>query len=158
MLAIEQDTKDNLSIMSRQNGYHQWRNPSDFQNARLDAADFDGTMYATFEEAPQLGIYGVDEAYRLSIEKALYFDKYAVAKYQDQGEHQNRTPLEIVNSLVPNCSAQGLERLTAHLVEAKLDILQSQIGKPLADGATWPRPLPGFMEYAQSLEEAKAGG
>lgn len=120
-----------------------------FEQTRFDVADFDGTMYNTFEQAPAQGIYGVDEAYRMSIEKTLYFDKDAMRKYADQGEHQNRTPLEIVDALVPNCTSQGLEHLTADLVRAKLDILENQIGKPLGDGAVWPRPMPGFVDYYQ---------
>ncbi|MGI9027575.1 MAG: hypothetical protein ACR2FM_01870, partial [Candidatus Saccharimonadales bacterium] len=94
----------------------------------------------------------------LSIERTLFFDKDALKKYADEGEHQNRTPLEIINLLVPNCAPQGLELLTANLVRAKLYILENQIGKPLHDGTPWPRPVPGFVEYSQAITEANTKG
>lgn len=127
------------------------RDSASFEKAELDIADFDGTMFNTFEEDATRSIYGVDQAYLIAVEKALFFDSDAIKKYQDQGEHQNRTPAEIVHSLVPNASAAALERLTTELVAAKLDVLENQIGKKLADGAQWPRPMPGFVEYSNAI-------
>ncbi len=129
-----------------------------FETAQLDIIDFDGTMFDTFEAAPPLAIYGVDEVYRMSIEEAFVHDKDAIRRYEEHGEHQNRSPYEIVQSLAPEASVQELEELTSTLVGAKLATFEKQIGKPLNDGAPWPRPVPGFMEYSLAISEANLQG
>ncbi len=131
---------------------------SDFSQHVLNIYDFDGTMYETFEADPSRQIYGVDEAYRIAIEEVFYFDKDALRRYIDDGEHQNRTPLEIVNSLAPDCTLAGLDRLTGELVGAKLNVLAGQIGRELQDGELWPRPVPGFLEHWQQVTAAKEDG
>jgi hypothetical protein len=131
--------------------------PERFPQARLLAADFDGTTHDTFE-APPDGI-GVDEAYRIGIERVFEFDEGAVARYEAEGGHGNRTPAEIVHSLAPtSVTSNDLDRLTEELVRVKLDLLCGQIGKPLDDGQTWPRAMPGFSEFWSSVYEARDEG
>jgi FMN phosphatase YigB (HAD superfamily) len=60
------------------------------------AQDFDGTQANTAEPSPQ-GI-GVEEAYGISIERI--FGERALQFYQTTG-HDNRTPAEITETLVP---------------------------------------------------------
>lgn len=127
---------------------------SRFENTYLDVADFDGTMYDTFESAAAYGIYSVDEAYKFAIEKTFIFDKDALKKYEDEGEHNNRTPLEIVKSLVPNSTQDGLFKIASNLVDAKLEVLENQVGRPLADGTPWPRPLDGYVNYSKSISKS----
>lgn len=131
---------------------------SDFSQHVLNIYDFDGTMYETFEADSTRQIYGVDEAYRIAIEEVFDFDKDALRRYTDQGEHQNRTPLEIVNSLAPNCTPSGLDRLTGELVNAELKVLTGQIGRKLHDNELWPRPVPGFLEHWQQVTADKESG
>lgn len=133
-----------------QEGIHQ------FEEAKIRIDDFDGTEFDTFEQSPN-GI-GVNEAYKIAIEKVFFFDKDALVKYEAAGEHRNRTPAEIVLSLAPNSTPQGHEKLTRALVDAKLECLLDQIGKPLADGEPWPRPLPGFLECTKKVTAAKQAG
>jgi hypothetical protein len=130
--------------------------PERFPEARLLAADFDGTTHDTFE-APPDGI-GVDEAYRIGIERVFEFDKNAVARYEAEGGHGNRTPAEIVHSLAATAMPENLDRLTEELVRIKLDLLCAQIGMPLDDGQTWPRPVPGFTDFWSSVYEAREEG
>ncbi|HEV7454360.1 MAG TPA: hypothetical protein VGO07_03815 [Candidatus Saccharimonadales bacterium] len=127
-----------------------------FEHARLVATDFDGTTHNTFESGPD--IYSVDEVYRIAVEQTFDFDSDALRRYTDEGEHGNRTPAEIVHSLAPRATQEGVERLTSELVAAKLTILLRQIGRPLADGAPWPRPVPGFVDCWNAVTAARQNG
>jgi hypothetical protein len=71
--------------------------PELFESARLFASDADNTQMLSFEKSPQ-GI-GVEEAYRYGI--AAIYGPSGVNQYIASGGHQNRTPAEIVISLVP---------------------------------------------------------
>ena len=134
------------------------RPAAEFENACLDMQDFDGTIADTFEQDSARDIFGVDEAYRVAVEETLPDDKDALKRYEDQGEHRNRTPAEIIESLVPDRSQKEQKVLTGKLIVAKLDVLEGQIGKPLSDGALWPRPQPGFIEYSDTVSKINASG
>jgi phosphoglycolate phosphatase-like HAD superfamily hydrolase len=127
-----------------------------FEQAQLVAADFDGTTHKTFESGP--GIYSVDEVYQSAVEQTFDFDSDALRRYTDQGGHNNRTPAEIVHSLAPRATPEGVERLTGELVASKLAILMRQIGRPLADGTPWPRPVPGFVDCWNAITAARQNG
>lgn len=126
---------------------------AEFRNAQLVVSDFDGTMFDTFEPSP--GGIGVNEAYCLAIEQVFDHDTTALERYQEAGEHQNRTPTEIAASLAPSATPKGVKRLAEDLVHAKLDLLTDQIGQELSDGTAWPRPIPGFEEAWQEISAAR---
>ncbi len=115
---------------------------------RLIASDFDGTQAGTLDSYD--GLIGVAEAYRLGV--AELFSDDALEDYKQEGEHNNRTPAQIVESLNPGMSADELEVNTKMLVDFKLDILLSQIGKTLPCGGRWPLPTEGFVEFCEQLQ------
>lgn len=127
------------------------RTPDTFPQARLLAKDFDGTVAQTFEKSPS-GV-GVLEAYEIAIENL--FGTQGLEVYRRQGGLANRAPREVVRSLAPEAYGLELEALLALLIEAKLDVLTDQIGKTLKDGAKWPRPMPGYLEFREFLQEAR---
>src|ERR1700751_1254835 len=100
---------------------HEPYNLEGFRSAYLLTSDFDGTMFDTFETSPN-GI-GVNEAYRIAIEQVFDFDREALDRYDEDGGHNNRTPLQIAASLAPQASDRGIKRLAGELVAAKLDCL-----------------------------------
>lgn len=146
--------------MGRNSGYFKNGGLPGFEAAALHIQDFDGTEFATFENDPARGIYGVDEAYLHAIEETFASDDPdALKRYRDMGEHANRTPLEIVHSVAPaHFSTAELKLATSRLVASKLAILEGQVGRPLADGTPWPRPVPGFIEYSKAVSQARSEG
>lgn len=130
--------------------------PENFPQAELLVADFDGTTHNTFE-SPDGGV-DVDEAYRIGIVRVFDFDKDALMRYEAGGGHRNRTPAEIVHELAPKSTPEGLQRLTEELVEVKLELLLEQIGKPIDGGERWPRPMPGFIDFWDSVQKARDQG
>lgn len=122
---------------------------------KLLATDFDKTTHDTFETAPALGIYGIDEVYRSAVDEVFCHDKEAMRKYTEQNEHSNRTPAEIVHSISGDLDPANLDKLTDQLIEVKLRTLSQQIGRKLLDGAIWPRPLPGFEDCWQKVTKSK---
>ena len=78
-----------------------------FETAILLASDYDETQFHTFDPAPE-GI-GVNEAYELAIAQVL--GPYALDEYRRQGGHNNRTPSEIVESLLGRSNGHLLEKI-----------------------------------------------
>ena len=77
-----------------------------FEKARLIASDYDMTQFDTFDPPP--GGVGVNEAYAMAIGKVL--GPNALYHYQETG-HNNRTPAEIVQSLLGSADGHFLEKL-----------------------------------------------
>jgi hypothetical protein len=127
------------------------RTPGTFPQARLLAKDFDGTVAQTFEKSPS-GV-GVLEAYNFAVEEI--FGIKGLDEYLRQGGLKNRAPLEVVKSLAPEAYGIELEALLSLLIEAKLGVLTNQIGERLSDGAQWPRPMPGYLEFRETLQAAR---
>jgi 2-hydroxy-3-keto-5-methylthiopentenyl-1-phosphate phosphatase len=129
------------------------RSPETFQTAQLVACDFDGTIARTFEPSPNnINVY---ESYRLAIEKVL--GAQATEQYISDGGHNNRAPVEIVDSLLPKLEARELNERTDRVVEAKLQISVNEIGVS-SDGLIWPRQVEGFTECWKDIHERKIKG
>lgn len=130
------------------------RTPESFSRSRLAIADFDGTIAQTFEPSPA----GVDvhKAHDEAVE--FVFGADGIKRYEDLGGLQNRAPLELVELLVPDASHDEVKELTEQLVKVKLSLLLAEIGTHFPDGGTWPRPMPGYLEFLQELEEARLSG
>lgn len=129
-----------------------------FGEAKFISKDFDGTAFLTFEEYPELGIYGVDEAYKMAVEEAFPDDPDALKRYEDEGEHNNRSPAEIAYSIAPGMTEDALLVATKKLVKKKLSVLNGQIGQKISENEVWPRPVPGFLETWNRIHEAKDAG
>lgn len=136
-------------------GAPRWqRNPPDFHEAKLFTSDFDGTKFITDEPAP--GGVGVEGAYEVALDD-IGGPKAADA-YREQGGHNGRTPLEIVEDCMPEAEEIDLPELTARLVAIKLEQLLANIGQPLPDGSIWPRPTEGFLDLWALVYKARASG
>jgi phosphoglycolate phosphatase-like HAD superfamily hydrolase len=72
----------------------------------LVASDYDGTQFQTLE--PEPGNITVNRAYELAVQKVL--GPYALKKYRAGGGHLNRTPSEIVESLIGVSNGPLLEK------------------------------------------------
>ncbi|HVV66506.1 MAG TPA: hypothetical protein VHB72_00335 [Candidatus Saccharimonadales bacterium] len=129
-------------------------NSAEFSQARLFVTDFDGAAFDTFE--PPVGGVGVDEAYRIAIGEV--FGGLALARYDEEGGHKNRTPTEIAQSLSPDTSGRGLKSNARQLVDVKLDILLEQIGLPTTGGKPWPQPIRGFEAFWSGVSMARKDG
>ena len=125
-----------------------------FDSTRLWVSDFDGTQAATFEPAPT-GI-GVSEAYEMSIHDL--YGEASLEKFIMQGGHNNRTPAEIVLGVRPGLGPDELDTETERLVSTKLDILLAQVGLKMPDGELWPRPVPGFLDTWNAVQEVRLQG
>jgi hypothetical protein len=130
------------------------KSPESFPNARLAAMDFDNTVAQTFEKSPA-GI-DVQAAYAYAIDDV--FDPDELSTYRASGGLQNRAPLEVVTSLMPGASPEELKAKEQEMNRAKLSILLGEIGTRFNDGQVWPRPLPGYMDFRMSLEDARNDG
>lgn len=120
---------------------------SDLEQVRFCATDFDGTKFETSEAGD--GILSVDQAYAYGIDQLV--GAQAVDAFMSGGGHNHRTPAEIVASLNHDMSQPEIEQTAARLVDAKIEVLMDQIGRPLNDGAQWPRPTEGFVSFWETL-------
>lgn len=130
------------------------QSPEAFPNAHLAAADFDNTIALTTEPSPA-GI-GVIEAYEHAIDTV--FDPDQLASYHNNGGLRNRAPLEVVSELMPDAYAAEIKAKEHELNRAKLDVLLGEIGTRFANGQLWPRPVPGYLEFRESLHETRHEG
>jgi len=107
--------------------------------------DFDGTVANTFEPNPS-GL-GVSEAYEHAVQTLFGLD--ALGQYRFSGGLKNRSPREVVKGLqIQGFLSDGnTAQLTEDLVKLKIACLTSGIGKPLRDGAVWPRLTTGFATF-----------
>lgn len=115
----------------------------------LFASDFDGTKFLTSEMGA--GILTVSDAYAEGIDELLGTG-YADTFIKDGG-HQHRTPSEIIAELCPDMTPDEVESMSLHLIRAKMNLLIDQIGKPLADGAKWPRPTDGLVHLWNQISQ-----
>ncbi len=123
-----------------------------FERQRLLCADYDGTIALTSETGP--GIKNVDEAYAEAIDGLLGVE--CAQAFIDEGGHNHRTPAEIVGVLIPDATTTVVEQFANEITTTKLEILTDQIGKPLPDGATWPRFTDTFHWMWMTLNEDPA--
>lgn len=131
------------------------RSPDSFDKSKLAVADFDGTIAQTFEPSP--ANVDVDVAYEAAVEHV--FGKDGVDKYIESGGLQNRAPGEVVSSLAPEGTAKDeLAELTDQLVHIKLDILLGEIGTYFPEGGSWPRPMPGYIDFLKDVQNAQQSG
>ncbi len=130
------------------------RTPDTFPQARLLVKDFDGTVAQTFEKSPS-GV-SVHEAYEIAVD--TIFGAKGVDEYHRQGGLNNRAPIEVVTRLAPDAEGAEHELLVAQLIDAKLGVLVGQIGKSLADGAQWPRPMLGYLDFREALQATREDG
>lgn len=117
-----------------------------FADARFVGLDFDGTMAQTFLPSPHN--ISVNEAYCGAIDAVFGLD--ALTKYQQEGGHCNRAPIEIVRQLAGDANAAEQTTLLKQLDEAKLGILLPEIGP------SWPLPVPGFASFSKKIEHMQA--
>ena len=140
---------------------------------RVIAIDFDGTAFDTSADSPS-GL-NVPVAYEQAI-KTLYGTD-VLGWYRQSGGLMNRSPGEVIDAICSHFTAEMLEtgfseqpksynvahraidfsrqygedgarRLaTEQLVLEKLQTLLPEIGKQFPDGAFWPQPMPGFLEF-----------
>jgi len=129
-------------------------NPKNFENPRLLATDFDGTVAQTFEKSPS-GI-GVHEAYDQAIDEV--FGPDAVDRYHAGGGLNNRSVIEVVKDLSPESIGFDINLLVNKLTDSKLAILMGEIGTRFDDGTIWPRPTNGYLVLLEELQNAKNGG
>jgi hypothetical protein len=129
-------------------------NPKNFENARLLATDFDGTVAQTFEKSPS-GV-GVDEAYDQAIDEV--FGPNAVDRYHADGGLKNRSVVEVVRGLSPESIGFDINLLVDKLTDSKLAILMGEIGTRFDDGTIWPRPTNGYLVLLEELQKAKSEG
>ena len=120
---------------------------------RLLLCDFDGTQFYTSEPAP--GGIDVNKGYEIGI--ATHLGEAAAAQFVQDDGHNHRSPAEIINSLAPHLGAEAV-KVTAAVVQTKLEVLESCIGRPLEDGTPWPRPSAGFSELWNRIDTAKLVG
>ncbi|MDB5167604.1 MAG: hypothetical protein JWN26_749 [Candidatus Saccharibacteria bacterium] len=130
------------------------RTPDSFEHSQLAIADFDGTAAQTFEQSPA----GIDVriAYEAAVE--FVFGQDGLEKYEEAGGLQNRAPIEVVQSLAPEASSDQVKQLTEQLVRVKLDVLLAEVGTHFSEGGTWPRSMPGYLEFLKELEAARENG
>lgn len=124
--------------------------PSAELSPSLFASDFDGTKFLTSESADD--ILSVDDAYAVALDSLL--GPNIADKFLEKGGHLHRTPAEIILSLCQDMSANDTEVAANVLTKIKLDVLMDQVGKPLADGALWPRPTDGFTDLWSVLPQS----
>lgn len=115
----------------------------------LFASDFDGTKFLTSELGK--GILTVSDAYAEGIDTVLGAE-YADA-FTQTGGHHHRTPAEIVADLCPDMTQSEVENISVALIAAKISLLTEQIGKPLHDGALWPRPTDGLVSLWEQVSD-----
>lgn len=120
----------------------------------LLAADYDGTIALT-GEVPIDGT-DVSGAYARAISDRM--GEETGQEFVERGGHLHRTPLEIVTDLRPDLRPETARRIALSVTADKLDILQSQIGRPLANGGRWPRPTEGFEELWQRAHAFRSDG
>jgi hypothetical protein len=118
----------------------------------LWVSDYDETQFHTIKEKPASDI-GVNEAYKKAIENL--FGRQTLQRYVDSGEHQGRTPAEIVHDLEPDIPPEELPAHSQRLIRIKVDTLLDQVGTKLEDGTRWPRPTTGFMSFMVDVEMLK---
>ncbi|MDB5165047.1 MAG: hypothetical protein JWL89_673 [Candidatus Saccharibacteria bacterium] len=117
---------------------------------RLLASDFDETMAVTSEPAPN-GMT-VALAYEHAVQKVLGYN--ALEIYRTQGGLLNRSPVEVTAQLLPVTADDiTVQQRSEDLVEAKLEVLSSQVGELLPDGGRWPRPVAGFVNTWNAVSE-----
>lgn len=133
---------------------HSPNSSESFRTTRLIAQDFDGTIAQTFQKSPS-GI-GVEEATEQAVDQV--FGPLSTDRYRKKGGLRNRAPLEVVQELSPLVSAQEIQSLLARLIVSKLDILMTEIGTTFDDGTVWPRPVAGYIEFLESLQQARTEG
>ena len=118
-------------------------------NARLLGSDFDNTKFLTLQSEADPHILSVNQIYAFGIDQVL--GRSFHNRFLAEGGHNNRAPAEIIEALVPEMTTEEVNEHTRKLVTAKLEILCSQIGSPLASGSTWPEPTPGFARFWEDL-------
>jgi hypothetical protein len=109
---------------------------------RLLALDFDGTVALTSEADTELSIRDVNGAYSVAIGEVL--GSQAAIAFDLAGGHNHRTPAEIAADLMPAERGLNVEEAAQLITDIKMNVLLDQVGRPLADGALWPRLTDGF--------------